>query len=154
MKQIQFCSGENQLEGWENYDQDCNLDNLPLPFEDSSADQIFIEHGLEHFDISHGLRLLEEFRRILKPGGVLRICVPVVGVHLKREHAKDLMLGHGHKVALDRNITITALWAAGFELSNIKITPRREIDGHFRAIGKEADDIETLRIEAHKTIPA
>jgi hypothetical protein len=88
------------------------------------------------------------------PGGCLRLCVPVVGVHLKREHARDLLVGHGHKVGLDNNIVVTALWAAGFELSNIKITPRREIDGHFRAIGKKADDIETLRIEAHKTIPA
>ena len=151
MRRIQFACGGNKLEGWENYDTDCNLDNLPLPFPDDCADMIFIEHALEHFAGDHFLKLLEEFRRILKPGGVLRVCVPVIGVHLKRNHCHDLIVGHGHKVMLDRNIAVTAFWAAGYELPDIQITGRKETDSHWRVIGKELDDTESLRIEARKS---
>lgn len=151
-KYIQFACGANQLEGWENHDTDCDLDKLPLPFPDDHADRIFIEHGIEHFTCEHGVKLLEEFRRILKPGGVLRVCIPVVGVHLKRDHCKDLLVGHGHKTAYDRNIAISMLWAAGFLLPDIKITERHDTDGHWKQIGKEMDDEETLRIEATKAL--
>jgi predicted SAM-dependent methyltransferase len=142
-------AGGNILEGFENHDSEVDICK-PLPWPDESVCFILAEHVAEHISCSDCMRFLEECRRILKPGGTLRLCVPVVGVHLKREHAKDLILGHGHLQALDRNIVITLLWVAGFELDKIHITNRKDIDGHYRVIGKELDDMETLRIEATK----
>ncbi|HXQ16715.1 MAG TPA: methyltransferase domain-containing protein [Caulobacteraceae bacterium] len=48
----------------------------PLPFDDGVFDGVFCEHVLEHFTQTDGERLAREVRRILKPGGVLRVIVP------------------------------------------------------------------------------
>lgn len=48
----------------------------PLPFEDGTVDAVYASHVLEHLDFEEGTRLLRECRRVLKPGGVVRIVVP------------------------------------------------------------------------------
>jgi predicted SAM-dependent methyltransferase len=47
-----------------------------FPFEDGSFDGIFSEHVLEHFTWEDGEHVLRECRRILAPGGFLRVIVP------------------------------------------------------------------------------
>jgi SAM-dependent methyltransferase len=47
-----------------------------LPFPDRSIDFLFSSHFVEHLFRSEALALLREARRVLKPGGVFRICVP------------------------------------------------------------------------------
>jgi predicted SAM-dependent methyltransferase len=46
------------------------------PFPDDSVDLAYVSHCLEHFGHSKVNEVLAEWRRILKPGGVLRIGVP------------------------------------------------------------------------------
>lgn len=147
---VQFGSGGNIIDGWENWDINTDVTKLPLPYGDNTVSMCFVEHMAEHINCSETCKFFEDIKRILKPGGVFRLCVPVVGVHLKRDHAKDLIIGHGHQQALDQNIVMTILWAAGFELPNMKITGREKTDGHWRVISKELDDIETFRIQATK----
>lgn len=83
--------GTNYFDGWINIDNnsdnnilrlDLNLDlRNPLPFKDDSVDFIFNEHFLEHLTVQEGLRAIMDFKRVLKPGGVLRIAMPdLVGV--------------------------------------------------------------------------
>ena len=71
-------------EGWVNIDcfpaegvtcvNDCRT-RLPLP--SGSARGIFTEHFLEHLDYyEEAPRFLTECRRVLRPGGVLRVIVP------------------------------------------------------------------------------
>ena len=48
----------------------------PLPFENGTCDAVYASHVLEHLDRDEGRRLLRECRRVLKPGGVVRIVVP------------------------------------------------------------------------------
>jgi predicted SAM-dependent methyltransferase len=49
-----------------------HLDKFP----DGSADIIYCAHVLEHIPRPHILDVLEEWRRVLKPGGTLRLSVP------------------------------------------------------------------------------
>jgi predicted SAM-dependent methyltransferase len=48
----------------------------PLPFRDATVDGIFCSHTFEHFAHEQTLRLARECRRVLRPGGVLRVGVP------------------------------------------------------------------------------
>jgi predicted SAM-dependent methyltransferase len=45
-------------------------------FNDGVADLIYASHVLEYFDRFEALDVLAEWRRVLKPGGVLRVAVP------------------------------------------------------------------------------
>jgi len=88
--------GKGHLPGW------INIDVHPaplamnvlrgLPFADSSADLVFVSHLLEHLYFPRDVQpFLAELRRVLAPGGVVRIVVPDIGkcieayVHNDRE---------------------------------------------------------------------
>ena len=51
-----------------------DLDQFPYPFADSSFDRITAIHVIEH--LSDVIRTMEEFHRLLRPGGSLRIETP------------------------------------------------------------------------------
>lgn len=74
-------SGSAPLPGWTNID----LDGTPdvrldlggrLPIADATVLRIYSEHLLEHLSCEQGQHLLRECRRVLAPGGVLRIATP------------------------------------------------------------------------------
>lgn len=77
--------GYNKMEGYVNVDKDanCNPDIVTdlekkLPFEDNSADEIVLNHVLEHLgkDVETYFSLWKEFYRVLKDQGVIKIVVP------------------------------------------------------------------------------
>jgi len=47
-----------------------------LPFPDESVDYLYSSHLLEHLSKEDANKLLKEAYRVLKKGGVIRICVP------------------------------------------------------------------------------
>ena len=47
-----------------------------LPFADQSQDVVYHSHVLEHLPRDHAVDFLRECRRVLKPGGILRVAVP------------------------------------------------------------------------------
>lgn len=51
------------------------IDNL-APFADNVADLVYACHCLEHFSHRELARVLREWRRVLKPDGILRLSVP------------------------------------------------------------------------------
>jgi predicted SAM-dependent methyltransferase len=76
-------SGDIFFAGWVNVDLDdlrrANLiwnltDRFPLS--DSSCSLIYSEHVIEHFSVEDGLKIFRECRRLLVPGGVLRVAMP------------------------------------------------------------------------------
>ena len=144
---VQFGAGGNLLEGWINYDNNVNIAG-PLPYESGVVDVILIEHCLEHVNAPDGYRFMCEAYRILKNGGVLRICVPTLAKISDRAHAADLILGHGHQMVYSKESLWEMLYTAGF--LRIQTTARKNCDGHWKIIGKKKDDLETLRVEATK----
>lgn len=78
--------GTDYKKGWINIDNnsDDNIEKLdlnwdlrnPLPFPDNSADFIFNEHFFEHLTVSEGQTAMRDLKRVLKPGGVMRIAMP------------------------------------------------------------------------------
>jgi predicted SAM-dependent methyltransferase len=85
VRKLQLGTGDNVLAGWlntdihrfEGADGIVYLDarkQFPLP--DESFDVVFSEHMLEHIDYSDGQNCLRECRRVLRPGGRIRIATP------------------------------------------------------------------------------
>jgi len=78
--------GTDYKEGWINIDNnsDDNIEKLdlnwdlrnPLPFPDQSVDYIFNEHFMEHLTVEQSTRANQDFMRVLRKGGVLRIAMP------------------------------------------------------------------------------
>ena len=52
-----------------------SIDDLSI-FEDCSAELIYSSHSFEYFDRIQAVDVLKEWRRVLKPGGILRLAVP------------------------------------------------------------------------------
>lgn len=75
--------GGNLLEGWLNTDLlpergavvplDCTQ---PFPFADGTFHRIFSEHMIEHIPFAAAQGLLAECRRVIRPGGVIRLATP------------------------------------------------------------------------------
>ena len=47
-----------------------------IPFTDQSVDFVYSSHFLEHMHKQDALHLLQESFRVLRPGGMVRVCVP------------------------------------------------------------------------------
>ena len=77
--------GRRKLSGYINIDArddvgaDIVCDVGDLPYSDGEASVIYACHVLEHIPRPLTLRVLGEWRRVLKPGGILRIAVPDFG---------------------------------------------------------------------------
>jgi len=112
-----------------------------IPFRDGSAGVIYLSHFLEHLaPMEQTADFLKECRRILAPGGILRVSVPdfrkIACLYLSdpkefyaeydyrkpwfgRAHGWSHRLGisvmHGHKMLYDLASLTETLEAAGFE---------------------------------------
>lgn len=83
MRKLQIGAGPHQLAGWLCSDVDPQLEGAvyldareKFPFEDGVFDYVYSEHMIEHIPWQDGLFMLRECRRILKPGGTLRLATP------------------------------------------------------------------------------
>ena len=83
IRKLQIGAGKNVLEGWLNADLEPGSDEVmfidavaELPFPDGVFDYVFSEHMIEHIAYKHGLHMLGEAFRVLKPGGKIRIATP------------------------------------------------------------------------------
>ena len=144
---VQFGSGGNQLQGFNNHDIEVDI-TKPLPYQDGEVDFVLAEHVSEHVSGPQVLKFFQEVYRILKPGGVFRVCIPVLD-RLDRNKAIDIISNHGHLTIWSEELIPIVLWVAEFRaVSPVKFN--EELDGHWRVIGKEQDAMETGRFEAVK----
>ena len=75
--------GKNILVGWLNADYEPSSELVVFinatrrfPFSNNSFDYVYSEHMIEHISFADGVNMLSEIRRVLKPGGKLRISTP------------------------------------------------------------------------------
>jgi SAM-dependent methyltransferase len=133
-------SGGLRPPGWVNVDivgmdPDLHWDlTRPLPFPDGVAEAVFLEHVLEHFPLAQVLEILAEARRLLAPGGIVRVGVPDFGRYaesyagdrtfIERERpgrptallaVGEVAQSHGHRSVWDAETLELVLADAGFE---------------------------------------
>jgi SAM-dependent methyltransferase len=97
-----------------------------IPFPNASVDFVYSSHFLEHLERPAGLRLLQDSCRVLRPGGVIRICVPdlekAVQFYLAGDRARFLAYfftderedRHRHRFMYDFETLRDTLCGAGF----------------------------------------
>lgn len=92
--------GGNKIPGWKNHDLEVDITKR-LPYRDATVSFVLAEHVVEHVPPAGGWAFFKECRRILKPGGVLRIIVPSITrmVRLMQENHPDMP---GYYAMLDR----------------------------------------------------
>ena len=134
MKRLHLGSGRKRIPGYLNVDgdEDTKPDIIAIindlsKIETDSADAVYACHVLEHTPRGAVQEVLEEWHRVLRPGGELRVAVPdfgaivllyLDGVHLER--LWGLLYGGGktiwddHQVVLDYETLCTYLTRAGF----------------------------------------
>ncbi len=81
VRRLHIGCGENRFDGWINADISPRAELIvdirwPLPFPTGYLKCIYSEHVLEHVSYETGVRFLREARRVLAPGGVIRIAMP------------------------------------------------------------------------------
>lgn len=83
------CKGERipgfkrlDLVDWGDVDYIQNADNLSN-FESGSVDEIYVSNILEHFPHVETVKVLKEWRRVLRPGGIAWISVPDLDASIK-----------------------------------------------------------------------
>ena len=78
---------KNGVDGWTTIDlreADINFDlRWPVPLPDASVEMIYSSHMLEHIPYADLVPFIGECKRLLKPGGVLSICVPNAGFYIR-----------------------------------------------------------------------
>lgn len=153
IRRLHLGTGSNVYDGWLNTDVvDFRLTNeviyldatkaFPLP--DQSFDIVFAEHMIEHLTYRDGLHCLSECRRVLRPGGRIRVATPSLermieltsgeltdlqerylrwsidtfvedaGVYLPGFVLNNMFHNWGHRFIYDRQTLGHALHAAGF----------------------------------------
>lgn len=130
------------LAGWLNVDMADPRHHLDLcwdlrrgiPFPDGQAEAVFAEHLFEHIGLDGGLGLMRECRRVLAPGGVLRITVPDLERYVRSYLGEDPLLDecragrptramafeeiffhHGHRAMYDYETMALMLRSIGFD---------------------------------------
>ena len=69
-------AGKRPIEGYISVDIKDGTDARSLPYPDNSVDEVYAAHVLEHFGHREVPKVLEEWARVLKPNGLMRISVP------------------------------------------------------------------------------
>ena len=76
MRKLNLGAGNTEIEGYENIDRKTGQEVYPLECDDESIDEIRASHVLEHFSHRETADVINDWARVLKPGGVLKIAVP------------------------------------------------------------------------------
>lgn len=124
-RRLNVGAGDVEIPGYIPVDRRFGSEAYPLDFPDEFADEILASHVLEHFARVEIRPVLIEWRRVLKPGGVLEVATPdfhkVVELAKVSDEWQAVLFGGQmdendfHKVAFTPGILENELRIAGFE---------------------------------------
>ena len=152
-----------------------SIDDLSM-FKDGTADLIYASHCLEYFDLEQASSVLKEWRRVLKPGGILRLAVPdfdaLLTVYAQTKDIKTILgplygrmqidtengrLALYHKVAYSYQLLKLTLEDANFKdvrRYDWRETIHKSYDDHSQAyyphMDKDNGILVSLNVECHK----
>jgi predicted SAM-dependent methyltransferase len=131
--------GRTHLEGWVNVDYDVGTHpdlvwNLKrrLPFPDGSVAAVFHEHLLEHLPLSAAPSFMRECRRVLRPGGVLRVAVPDFGRYARDYCAERSLID---SLRPGRPTALLALYEMAYCYEHFSIWDEETLLALFREVG-------------------
>lgn len=100
MHYLNFGASQNELAPpWQNLNAGHDI-RKPLRFADDSTEAILAEHVIEHVPFLAGYGFIQECHRILRPGGVLRVCFPDPSLFVARLRGGDIGAGQGSEWGL------------------------------------------------------
>ncbi len=173
VRKLQLGAGRTGLPGWLNTDVHPVGRNVAyldatqrFPLEDDVFHYVFSEHLIEHLTYGQGLSMLRECRRVLKPGGRLRIATPNL------ESIAGLLAAEGCdrrrryiEWAIDEHIPGASAYRASFVVNNffwdfkhLFVYDPATLSAALESVGfvqvtrlppGESDDEELRRIESH-----
>lgn len=76
--------------------QRCDL-RKGIPYPDDSVDVVYHSHLFEHIDREQVVGFIREVRRVLRPGGIHRICTPDLEYLVEQYHRSLRQNGNGHR---------------------------------------------------------
>ena len=126
VRKLQIGSGPNHIPGWLTTDIVPRSNDVvyldatqPFPMADGTFDYVFSEHLIEHISWQNGLRMLRECRRVLNPGGIVRIATPDLAVMLGlyRED-RDALADRYIEWITDRFLPDIEMYKASFVINN------------------------------------
>jgi len=126
IKKLQLGAGITSLAGWLNTDVDIKSDGVvyldvtqPFPIDNDTFDYVYGEHVIEHISWHDGLGMLQECRRILKPGGTIRIATPdlkvLLGLYV---HDPNPIQDRYIRWITDEHMTDIPVYRASFVINN------------------------------------
>jgi predicted SAM-dependent methyltransferase len=187
IKKLQIGAGPYALKGWLSTDiSPVSKDTMYLdatkrfPFASETFDYVFSEHMIEHIPWRHGLGMLQECHRVLKPGGTLRIATPDLAVMLRLYSQPDDMAkryiawitdnflkgvpvyrpvfaincvfyGWGHRFLYDADTLELAMRLAGFA-SVERRTPGQSDDPHLVGIESHGTELDAREMAQFETM--
>ncbi|GAA2758383.1 hypothetical protein GCM10009872_37430 [Actinopolymorpha rutila] len=125
-KKLQIGAGRTSLDGWlstdisPGFDGSVYLDaSKAFPFGDAVFDVVYSEHMIEHISWDGGLFMLSEVRRVLKPGGVVRMATPDLEVLLGLYNRDQSALGEKYvQWITDRFLPHVGVYDPSFVINN------------------------------------
>lgn len=171
LKKLHLGCGGMKLDGWENYDVEMDI-RKPLPFGPNAAQFIFAEHVIEHVTHQEAWRFLEECKRVLIPGGVLRVAIPDLeriwvdskpdywsavkagghGDGTREAAARAAVFSHGHQAAWTSGLLFAMMSAVGFKavivvVGESEYPELKGIEQHGKTVGESIAKQETSVME-------
>lgn len=170
-RRIQFGSGSLHLPPpWENFDAEVPIERQ-LPFPDGTTAFIFASHVIEHVAPKEVWNFLVECKRILQPGGVVRLAFPDLSrlANMMTDeyraavrtggHGDDpiraCIFEHGHQGAWTQELMLIVMNSIGFQTRTCSYgeSIHNELHGcdrHHLTVGESIARLETCCVEGTK----